>query len=71
MQGNRAHMEDRFSMLADTKRNIYLYGVFDGHGGKVSVVQSPHSLTWVSSYKAPVFPSRRGCLANWICGFPG
>ncbi|OQR67948.1 protein phosphatase 1L-like [Tropilaelaps mercedesae] len=36
MQGHRAHMEDRFSMLADPERSVYLYGVFDGHGGKAA-----------------------------------
>lgn len=35
MQGHRAHMEDRFCMLAEPKRDLYLYGVFDGHGGRV------------------------------------
>ena len=35
MQGNRAHMEDRFSVLSVPEKNLYLYGVFDGHGGEV------------------------------------
>ncbi|XP_022697981.1 protein phosphatase 1L-like isoform X2 [Varroa jacobsoni] len=36
MQGHRAHMEDRFCMLAEPKRDLYLYGVFDGHGGRAA-----------------------------------
>lgn len=36
LQGMRSHMEDRFCMQSEPELNIYLYGVFDGHGGEVS-----------------------------------
>ncbi|XP_003737336.1 protein phosphatase 1L [Galendromus occidentalis] len=36
MQGNRAHMEDRFSMMSVPEKHLYLYGIFDGHGGETA-----------------------------------
>lgn len=40
LKGRRPKMEDRFSVLADEGSGIALYGIFDGHGGEVSNIQS-------------------------------
>lgn len=39
IQGRRDHMEDRFEVLTDivNKTHPSIFGVFDGHGGEVSV----------------------------------
>lgn len=38
IQGRRPHMEDRFNVITDLEHtNTSIYGVFDGHGGEVSV----------------------------------
>ena len=39
IQGRRDHMEDRFDVLTDivNKSHPSIFGVFDGHGGEVSV----------------------------------
>ncbi|XP_054708166.1 protein phosphatase 1L-like [Uloborus diversus] len=34
MKGRRNRMEDRFSVMSDKETGIFLYGIFDGHGGE-------------------------------------
>ncbi|UYV78416.1 hypothetical protein LAZ67_16001287 [Cordylochernes scorpioides] len=34
IKGLRPKMEDRFTVLYDEKEEIYIYGIFDGHGGE-------------------------------------
>lgn len=35
LQGRRPHMEDRFNIVSDLEQTgIYLFGIFDGHGGE-------------------------------------
>lgn len=38
VQGRRISMEDRFNFIVNLKpMNVSIYGVFDGHGGQVSI----------------------------------
>lgn len=39
LQGRRPHMEDRFNIVSDLEQTgIYLFGIFDGHGGEVYIL---------------------------------
>lgn len=46
LQGRRSTMEDRFTIVDNLEQTcISLYGVFDGHGGDVSIKILPHNTT--------------------------
>lgn len=84
IQGRRDHMEDRFEVLTDivNKTHPSIFGVFDGHGGEVSVPCSfrrKNKDSMVSTDRSPfttIFPERscgdqgvQGCRgAKGSCG---
>lgn len=44
IQGRRPSMEDRFQYKKSLNGDVQLYGVFDGHGGSVSITSSTNIL---------------------------
>jgi hypothetical protein len=70
MQGHRPHMEDAYSVVipdtagptGPTGGDLHsLFGVFDGHGGKVRLLRSFHSSSPLSLFS---FRTQRTCPRN-------
>ena len=69
IQGRRDHMEDRFDVLTDivNKSHPSIFGVFDGHGGEVSVHRP--GVSWCTQHTLLSPTQTHVCVC--VFGHPG